>query len=199
MLGEYEYFTDSPYNYITDYSIHVDENGIVVEKTVKDIPEIQKQKFEISKSLLTLLTRNQIINNEPEIKKQYLKIISLTIADALHFIKNEFSSKLNESVFNDIKSNVKFMNWIAPSYNIPTRKSVRIKKTGKGCKVPQTPIILSPFANENKKRLYLILTSKEAGNNSGLEEFTAILDQLLKNEEIKLKDYKGLLKRFNST
>ncbi len=98
-----------------------------------------------------------------------------------------------QSQLNDVKSNVKFLNWIATNYIIPTRKSERLK-TGNGTR----SIILSPFAEENKKRLYILLASKEAENNSGLKEFTAILDHLMKNKYINMKDYKILFMRFTS-
>jgi hypothetical protein len=194
-LGEFTYFENSPDNFIQDYVIRVNEEGIVVRVKNRLLPEWIEEKFEVTKNLMTLLTRNELIKDDPAAKKQYMQIIDFTLKDALNYMRTTF----NQSLLNDVKSNVKFMNWIAPNYNIPTRKSERIKsenkvRSGKGTR----SIILSPFADENKRRLYVILASKEAGNNSGLEEFTAILDLLMKNKNIDMKDYKRLFKRFIS-
>ena len=55
-------------------------------------------------------------------------------------------------------------------------------------------IIISPNAEERFRKLDVLLRSKKAGNNVGLDEFTAILDSLLDEKKIDKKGYSRFIR-----
>ncbi len=69
---------------------------------VKDrlLPEWIEEKFEVTKNLMNLLTRNELIKDDPAAEKQYLQIIYFTVKDALNYIRTTF----NQSLLNDVKN-----------------------------------------------------------------------------------------------
>ena len=82
----------------------------------------------------------------------------------------------------------------------PTRKqesNPSSSKSGDGIAKVKV-IVIAPDAEDRFKRLHVILGSREAGNNANtLDEYTSILDSLLKDGKIDKKGYKKFLKIFN--
>ena len=100
--------------------------------------------------------------------------------------------------------NKKFSNWIAGLYGI--KKNVRVQKAldetvvGKGMNTESCIIMISPNADANVKRLQVLLGSKKAGNNAkSFNEYSAILDNLLRMKKINTRMYKVFIDNWNET
>ena len=80
--------------------------------------------------------------------------------------------------------------------DVPKKDGDGLKEKKKKVRPPKY-IIISPNSEERFQRLNVLLGSKKAGNNVGLDEFNSILDSLLKDEKIKKKDCSRFMKAWN--
>jgi len=69
------------------------------------------------------------------------------------------------------------------------------KKRGEGI---YKYIVISPNVKDRMNRIKVLLGSRNAGNNVGIEEFTTILDSLLKDNKINKVRYQSFMKIWNS-
>ena len=134
-------------------------------------------------------------------KREYLAIVHHAIVSELKVIARGGGSQRRREILEIFRSNRKFIDLIAPVYGI---KSVSYKdRYTPGDRLGHTrPRVVSSSPNEQYKRLMVLLgTKKSLGEkdnyNIGLEEFTAILDELLKAKEIDKMTYKTFLLKYN--
>ena len=103
---------------------------------------------------------------------------------------------------NEFRRNKKFEKLIAPLIGIKSLSYYDKLKPGDGLGYTRT-IVIPPTSNAQMERIMVLLGTRkslgkniDANQNIGLEEFTALLDQLLKTQKINKLTYKTLLQKY---
>lgn len=160
-----------------DYQILLDQDGIHLKGT--------SVRYPLSKENLHALTRNAKPVNKAA-KDTFLRLVDLTLG--VDFIALSGLPDLNQRMMNLLQESVKYRDLVSRRYLADHDVSW---STGSGCLSPDSPHPL--------QRLAVLLGAAKAGNmQSNLQEFTGILDVLLRDGQLNKDTYKEMTRRFLS-
>ena len=168
--------------------------------TREDVGE--QREYRLTENLMRYLTIDVEDIQDENAKKEYLEMIKYAIGPELNKIKSAGKSQNRKLILNEFRNNRKFEKLIAPIFGIKSLSYDDRLKPADGLGYTRT-IVLPPNANAQMKRLMVLLGTKQSlgknvdeNVNIGLEEFTALLDQLLKTQKINKLTYKTLLQKY---
>ena len=154
----------------------------------RDFPLTHNVMLYLTKDISTTYVKGGQVDENA--KAVYKDIIKFAIGRELEKVKKSKSPRRAELV-ELFRKNQKFKDVLAPVYLYK----------GDGYKaMAMKPVVISPDKSEQFKRLMILLGAKQAGNDSetGKAEYSAILDELLKNGVIDKKLYKLLYYKFTN-
>jgi hypothetical protein len=191
------------YGFILNDLSHIIEFGYDIRKiyvTRDDTNE--KRDYPFNENILRYLTRDVTDIDDENAKKEYLSIIDYAIGLELTRIKNSRTEN-RKRILNIFRMNRKFVDLIAPKYGIKKLSYEDYHKPGDGLGYKR-PIVISSDPSEQYKRLMVLLgTKKSLGEkdnyNIRLEEFTAILHELLRSKQIDKLTYKTFLNKYDKS
>jgi len=176
------------------FVFNADDTGDIYAKKEKSYEE---EKAEISEELLAMLFKDTIAISD-DIKKQYKKLLKFCIGEELDEIYQpsrnwKCSVKERQNIMKILEENsYKFREYIKPQILI------KGKQWGMGLKSyrdrAKDPIVLPSNSNDKLRRLFVLIGSANAGNNSNeiLKEASALLDELKKDGIITKEMYKTI-------
>ena len=163
----------------------------------------ERREYQLTENLMRYLTIDVEDIQDENAKKEYLEMIKYAIGPELNKIKLAGKAQNRKLILNIFRINRKFEKLIAPMFGIKSLSYDDRLKPGDSLGYTRT-IVLPPNSNAQMKRLMVLLGTKQSlgknvdeNANIGLEEFTALLDQLLKSQRINKITYKTLLQKYH--
>ena len=146
----------------------------------------------LTRNLLGFLTQDITDNNGAQAKSDYIEILHFAIGKEMDNIFTKKSGKSRNDLMVNFRKYKKFQNFIAKEFRMKGRGYRELAKY---------PIIISSNADENIKRLQVLLGSIKAGGVTKKEvtpEYTGILDELYNSRKINKETYKRFYWKLNS-
>ena len=157
--------------------------------------------YKLTENVLRLLTLNITEVGDLNAVDIYKRIVYFALGPELIKIKNAGKAISRKEILSVFRNDQKFIKLIAPYIGIGIKPLSFNDKNTNGDGLGHTRIIvIPPNPNDQIKRLLVLLGTKNSlgkdSYNIGLEEFTAILDELLKTKQINKLTYKTFLLKY---
>ena len=155
------------------------------------------RSWSISTELLKLLTETNLSIKDMKAIEDYAKIVDFCIGNLIRSVKRQSDISGTEEDREKRKEILTILDQ-SEKFRLVIRPNIRGGEGIKSYIKPPKIIVVPNDQSEQYDRLSVILGSRTAGSTAdSFNEFTAILDVLLKNGKIPIKIYRTFLKRYH--